>query len=330
LESENMKPQAIGIFSGGLDSMLAVEVLRRQGVEVLAVTFETPFFGSSRARESARVLGVPHTAVNITDEHVKIVRNPKFGYGRQMNPCMDCHALMFKKAGEILDQGGYDFLFSGEVLGQRPFSQNRQSLERVAEASGRSDIIVRPLSAFRLPPSGPEQKGWVVRSRLLGLRGRSRKPQMKLARQWGITGYPSPAGGCLLTDPIFSRRLRDLFENQASWNERDLHLLSLGRHLRMAPDQKVIVGRNREENEQLHALAGSADILIRATEHPGPTVLIPKDASQQTVEKAASVCLRYGDAPEGAPHPVEAHQGDRVWIIEARACAPRNTDEWII
>jgi tRNA-specific 2-thiouridylase len=325
-----MKKRAIGIFSGGLDSMLAVEVLRRQGLEVLAVTFETPFFGSARARESAQTLGVPHLVEEITNEHLEVVRNPQFGYGRQMNPCMDCHALMLRKAGEILDREGYDFLFSGEVLGQRPFSQNRQALERVAKASARAEIIIRPLSALCLPPSGPEQREWVDRSRLLDLRGRSRKRQMELAHRWGFSNYPSPAGGCLLTDPIYSRRLKDLFENQSTWTERDLRFLSLGRHLRISPDQKLVVGRNQAENERLQAMAGPEDMLVYAMNDPGPIVLVPHGAPASLLKKAASVCLRYGDAPNDSTQCLEVRQGEKRWGVEAQAVTSMETDRMLI
>jgi tRNA U34 2-thiouridine synthase MnmA/TrmU len=323
-------PRAIGIFSGGLDSMLAVEVIRRQGIEVLALTFETPFFSSQRARLSARNLGVPHRVMDITQEHLEIVQKPRFGRGRHMNPCMDCHALMFRKAGEVLEDEGYHFLFSGEVLGQRPFSQNRQALARVAEASGRPHLIVRPLSALHLPPSGPELRGWVDRSRLLGLRGRSRKPQMELAQRWGIREYPSPAGGCLLTDPGFSRRLSDLFENEKEWDVRDLHLLSVGRHLRVASNRKVIVGRNRGENERLEALARPEDVLIRCSDHPGPVVLVPRGGPEEVLLTAAAVCLRYGDAPDPGPHQVRFRKGSNQWVLEVKAADPGQTDTWMI
>jgi tRNA U34 2-thiouridine synthase MnmA/TrmU len=322
--------RAIGIFSGGLDSMLAVELLRRQGVEVLAVTFETPFFGSERARQSAQLLSVDHRVADITAEHLEVVLAPRFGRGRHMNPCKDCHALMFRKAGEILDREAYDFLFSGEVLGQRPFSQNPRALQEVARASGRPELIVRPLSALCLPPSGPEQRGLVDRSRLLGLRGRSRKPQMELARQWGLHSYPSPAGGCLLTDPSFSRRLADLLEREPVWTERDLRLLTLGRHLRPPSGGKMVVGRNERENGRLEEMAGPDDILLWAAEQPGPTLLIPHGGSPERVALGAGLCLRYGGTPEGAPRPVRARQGGREWLLEAAPCPPREAESWLI
>lgn len=322
--------RAIGIFSGGLDSMLAVELLRRQGVEVLALTFDTPFFGSQRAVDSARHLGVAHRVLDITQEHLHILKNPRFGLGKHMNPCMDCHALMFRKAGEIMETEGYDFLFSGEVLGQRPFSQNLRALQEVANASGLPDRILRPLSALRLPPSGPERAALVDRTRLLGLKGRSRKPQMELAAQWGIREFPSPAGGCLLTDPAFSNRLKDLWEKEQSWDVRDLKLLSLGRHLRVSPSRKILVGRNQSENERLASMATAEDLQLEALDYPGPLVLVPHGAAQELLELAASICLRYSDAPAQGLHTVRVKKGQLEWTLQARACSPHDTDLWII
>ena len=310
--------------------MLAVETVRRQGVDVLALAFHTPFFGFEKAKESAEQLKVPFRAVDITEEHLEIVRNPRFGLGRFMNPCMDCHALMFKKAGEILDEEGYDFLFSGEVLGQRPFSQNKRALSMVADASGRADIIVRPLSAKHLPASGPEKFGLIDRGGLLDFRGRSRKPQMATAREWEITTYPTPAGGCLLTDPTFSRRLSDLFENEQRWEIRDLKLLGSGRHLRIYPDRKIVVGRNKDENAWIKSLSGPEDILLDAQEFTGPTVIVPYGGPEDLVEISARVCLRYGDAPKDAVQKVCALKGDSRWTVEATAQPPEDTDRWLI
>lgn len=322
--------KAIGIFSGGLDSILAVEVLRHQGVKILALSFETLFFGSRRAVEAASSLGVDHRVMDITEEHLQILRNPLFGLGRHMNPCMDCHALMFKKAGEIMEKEGYDFLFSGEVLGQRPFSQNLRALQKVAHASGFPDKILRPLSALRLPPSGPEISGLVDRDKLLGLKGRSRKPQMELAARWGISRFPSPAGGCLLTDPGFSARLKDLWEKEEKWDVRDLKLLSLGRHLRVNPSRKLVVGRNQSENEKLASMATEEDFQLEALDYPSPLVIVPHGGPQELLELAASVCLRYSDAPAHGIHAVRVKQGELEWILQASPCNHYQTDQWII
>ncbi|MCK4272394.1 tRNA 4-thiouridine(8) synthase ThiI, partial [bacterium] len=252
----------IGLFSGGLDSILAVKVLQEQGIGIIGVTFTTPFFGAGRASEAARQLGMDHRILDITTEHLEMVRHPKNGYGRNMNPCIDCHAMMFRKAGEFMEREGADFLFSGEVLGERPMSQNRGSLVRVARESGYEPVILRPLSARLLPETLPEREGKVDRERLLDLQGRGRKRQMELAAFYGIQDYPAPAGGCLLTDPIFSRRLRDLFQHSDSVTVQDLELLKVGRHLRLDDGFKMVVGRNQSENKRLGELCAPDDLLL--------------------------------------------------------------------
>jgi tRNA U34 2-thiouridine synthase MnmA/TrmU len=210
--------KALCVFSGGLDSMLASELIRAQGIEVLALFFETPFFASPQARKSAESIALPIKVVDITDTHLEMLKNPRHGYGGHMNPCIDCHALMIRTAGEMLEQEGASFIITGEVMGQRPMSQNLKALSMVASESGFQKLILRPLSAKRLPITLPEEEGWVDRERLLGFSGRSRKPQMELAERLHITEYPSPAGGCLLTDEVFSRRLKDPLPNWL-WEE---------------------------------------------------------------------------------------------------------------
>ena len=221
---------ALGLLSGGLDSMLAVRLLQEQPqLRVEGVTFVTPFFGPEKARAAAAQLGITLHEIDITETHFAMLKNPKHGYGKNMNPCIDCHALMFREATKLLaslDLPG--FVFSGEVLGQRPMSQNRRSLGIVARESGTPDVIVRPLSAKLLPPTQPELEGMVDRDMLMELEGRTRKPQMAQAKKWGITDFPNPGGGCLLTDPPFSRRLKDLFDHQDpdTITRTDLELLS--------------------------------------------------------------------------------------------------------
>ena len=202
--------KALCVFSGGLDSMLAAELIRGQGIEVLALFFETPFFESRKARKSAESLKLPIEVVDISERHLAMVKNPKHGYGSHMNPCIDCHALMFRVAGEMLAEKKAFFVVSGEVLGQRPMSQNKQALATVASESGLHGLLLRPLSAKCLPETIPEEKGWVKREDLMDFQGRTRKPQIDLAAKRNITDYPSPAGGCLLTEKVFSRRLKDL------------------------------------------------------------------------------------------------------------------------
>ena len=287
--------KALCVFSGGLDSMLAAQLIRAQDVDVLALFFETPFFESRKAEKSARSLHLPFEVVDITSRHLDVVKNPKHGYGGHMNPCIDCHALMFKVAGELLGEKNADFVVSGEVLGQRPMSQNKRALALIASESGLGRLLVRPLSAKLLPVTIPEERGWVDRDRLMDFQGRSRKNQMELAEQFHIKDYPTPAGGCLLTEEVFSRRLKDLLSNQAHVEIREIELLKTGRHFRIGSNTKSIVGRNKKENETIQSLAGEKDILLTTTAAPGPTVLVAGEITRSELELAASITLAYSD-----------------------------------
>ena len=276
--------------------MLASELIRAQGIEVLALFFETPFFTSPQARKSAESMALPIKVVDITDTHLEILKNPKHGYGGHMNPCIDCHALMIRTAGEMLEQERASFIITGEVLGQRPMSQNLKALSMVASESGFQRVVLRPLSAKRLPLTLPEEKGWVDRERLMGFSGRSRKPQMELAERLGIAAYPSPAGGCLLTDEVFSRRLKDLLSASSHLALREIELLKLGRHFRIGPHTKLVVGRNEKENHTIHALSKETDLVLSTISVPGPTVLLLGDLTPQLEDLAASVTVSYSDA----------------------------------
>jgi tRNA-specific 2-thiouridylase len=291
--------KALAVFSGGLDSMLAVELVRAQGVDVLGFFFETPFFTSSKARRSAEVLHLPLKVVDLTELHLEVVKKPRYGYGENMNPCIDCHGLMLRKAGESLGEEEAHFIITGEVLGQRPMSQNLRSLSTVAAQSGYRERILRPLSAKLLPPTLPEERGWVSREKLMAFSGRSRKPQMELAGKFGITEYPSPAGGCLLTDPIFSKRLKDLFTFRPECSPREIEILKLGRHFRAGPRTKVVVGRNKKENEALLTLIEDSDLIIELDSIPGPVVLVMGDISREIEELAAALAVSYSDAKDG-------------------------------
>ena len=291
--------KALCIFSGGLDSMLAVELIRAQGIDILGLFFETPFFSSKKAGKSARKIGLSFKVVNITKRHLEIVKHPKHGYGNNMNPCIDCHALMFRIAGEMLEQEGAGFVFSGEVLGQRPMSQNKRSLSLIARESGLEGLLLRPLSAKKLPTTIPEKKGWVIRELLMNFQGRSRKPQIELAKKLNIDEYPSPAGGCLLTENVFARRLKDLLSVRHDPESREIKLLKLGRHFRIDKNTKVVVGRNKGENEALTALANDKDILLAPMSVPGPTVFVSGDYSNKFLELAAEITVAYSDAKVG-------------------------------
>ncbi|RJR24089.1 MAG: DUF814 domain-containing protein [Desulfobacteraceae bacterium] len=323
--------KALCVFSGGLDSLLTAELLRKQGIDVLAVFFETPFFKSDKAVISSARQGFPFTAVDITDRHLKIVKAPPHGYGSQMNPCIDCHALMFRVAGELLEKEKASFVATGEVLGQRPFSQNRNALSVVAAESGIPDLLLRPLSAKRLPLTLPEREGWVKRDLLLDLQGRSRKPQMELAKRFGITEYEAPAGGCILTDKTFSRRLRDLMESRNCRDEiRHIELLLVGRHLRTSPLFKIIVGRDHSENEKIRALAQEEDFVMTAEFFPGPTVLITGCAGEADLNLAASITLSYSDAEKGCISLVRMESGGQNTQITATALPRESFRNWMI
>ena len=291
--------RGLGLRSGGLDSMLSGLVLKDQGIDVTWVCFETPFFSAEKAHRASQITGIPLIVHSIFPIYLEMLKNPAAGYGQYMNPCMDCHALMFRLAGDIMKDKGFDFLFSGEVLGQRPMSQTFPSLRYVAKRSGMDGYIVRPLSAKRLPESIPEKEGLIDRERLLDLSGRSRKPQIRLAAQYGITSYPAPAGGCLLTDKGYSNRLRDLFDHQTAYTESELHLLKYGRHLRLNPHTKMIVGRTREENEWIiKFMDPTRDTVLKIMGYPGPTAIIPGgDVTEATLKQAAAICAGYSKAP---------------------------------
>jgi len=309
----------IGLLSGGLDSVLAARLLKDQGIRVIAVSFVTPFFGSEKAERAAEIIQIELRVVDITEVHLVMLKSPKHGYGKGMNPCIDCHTLMFHEAGKIMEEEGADFLFSGEVLGERPMSQNRQYLMVVARESGYEDLILRPLSARLLPKTLPEREGKVDRDRLLSISGRSRKPQMELAAYYGITEYQQPAGGCLLTSEGYVRKLRELMEYGGPLEVRDYQLLRCGRHFRLDTGEKVIVGRDQSENEKLLAVSGEADVILEVRDYPSPIALIPHGASEEVIAKAASICVRYSDAPANEEAVVVYRRGEEMHTLLVEA-----------
>jgi PP-loop superfamily ATP-utilizing enzyme len=325
------KVRALGLCSGGLDSILSAVVLRNQGIAVEWIAFETPFFSSDKARRASERLHIPLTVQNITTPYLEMLRDPPCGYGQNMNPCMDCHAMMFRLAGQVMADRGMDFLFSGEVLGQRPMSQTRSSLHYVEKHSGYRGIIVRPLSARLLEETLPEKQGLVNRERLLGLSGRSRKPQIHLAQEWGITDYPAPAGGCLLTEPVFSRRLKDLFDHQADCTENELHLLKYGRHIRLNPQVKIIVGRTLQDNTAILDLRDPLrDTMLKTVRIPGPVVLIPSDAGMDDVAQAASICAGYTKAAGQAPVDVDISSPTAARTLQVTPISPETIQDRLI
>ena len=318
-QPEKKAVRALGLCSGGLDSILAGLVLKQQDVDVAWITFETPFFSADKARAAAQQTGIPLIVREITPAYLEMLRNPPCGYGRYMNPCMDCHALMFRLAGEWMRHQGFDFLFSGEVVGQRPMSQTKSSLRYVEKHSGFDGYILRPLSARNLPATIPEQRGWVDRERLLDLSGRSRKPQIQLAAEFGITEYPTPAGGCLLTDPGYARRLKDLFAHQVQTSNQDLELLKHGRHFRLDASTKIIVGRTQKDNQRIEALHDDvADIHLKVKDFPGPFVAVRGRPSPEALHQAAAICAGYSKAAREAEVIVLASGPDGQQTLRVR------------
>jgi len=293
------KITAVALFSGGLDSILALKLIQEQGIEVKGVNFKTPFFGLDEAFVIAKDLDINLEIIDITEELLKILKKPKYGFGKNMNPCIDCHALMFKKAGEYMNKIRASFILSGEVLGERPMSQNRNSLSIIERESGLEGKILRPLSALLLAETIPEKEGLVERNKLLNISGRSRKRQMELATKMGIMDYPSPAGGCKLTEPSFSKRLRDLF-TQKSFSLEEVELLKLGRHFRLSRDIKLVVGRNKEENEQLQNFFQDGDFLFKAKNLKGPISLLRGvyRVNDGFIGKSCQITARYCDRNE--------------------------------
>jgi tRNA-specific 2-thiouridylase len=294
-----MKVRALGLMSGGLDSMLAARVLLDQGIEVRGITFQTPFFGPLGAQKAADQLGIVLLVVDIGEAHFEMLKKPQYGYGSQMNPCIDCHALMLKRAGRIMDEEGFDLLCTGEVLGQRPMSQRKDALRAVEKLSGYGGYILRPLSAKLLPETIPEREGKVDRQRLLDIRGRSRKRQMALAAHYSIEEYPGSGGGCMLTKAGFADRLRDLLATQEDVGLHEVELLKWGRQLRLPRGKRLVVGRVHGDNLQLQELAREEDLVLRVKGVPGPTGLITAMAEEQEVELAANVVAAYSDAETG-------------------------------
>lgn len=294
------KVKAISLLSGGLDSILATELVRRQGIQVVCFNVKTPFGipkkdGTSEANQAAAQLKVPLVVKSVDKEYIKMLRHPKHGYGKNLNPCVDCKIFILKQAKKYAKEIGADFLFTGEVLGERPMSQHGPALKTIAEEAGLKGKLLRPLSAKLLAETEAEKKGLINRSQLLSISGRGRKPQFELARQYGITVYPSPAGGCLLTCEEYSKKLWDLFEHKKRVSASDVALLRIGRHFRVGQN-KFIVGRNQIENQYLTASKAPGDFRFELPVIVGPVTLLQGPKTKASVETAAKLTAFYSDA----------------------------------
>lgn len=285
--------RALAMVSGGLDSILAAKLIKDQGIEVIGVCFKSHFFNEENAKKMTKQIGIPLEVVDFRKDHFEMVKNPKHGYGKNMNPCIDCHAMMMKYCGELLEKLNADFIITGEVLNQRPMSQNRSALDKVRNESGIGSKILRPLCAKNLAPTEMEENGLVDREKLLNIQGRSRKVQMELAKEWGIKEYPSPAGGCKLTEPNYSVRLKELLSYNQIPEERELGLLRIGRHFRITPKAKVISTRTQDEGEMIKGLLKEGDTILLVQDFNGSMVVIIGEASDEVISAAAKIAIRY-------------------------------------
>ena len=313
--------KAVALLSGGLDSNLSIRMMQEQGVQVEAIAVKTPFCDfdcgkgcGHRVQEVALELGIKLKTVYFGEDYLKMLKNPKYGYGSGMNPCIDCRSMMYSAAKEHMEKIGADFIITGEVLGQRPMSQNGNALKIIENETETNGKIVRPLSLRHLPITEAEKKGLIKREKLGDIKGRSRRSQLQLAKKFDISDPPNAAGGCLLTDPAFSIRIRDLYGHTKEGipDLNDIELLKIGRHFRLSDNTKLIVGRNKMENEILESLTLDDDIIIEVSNYVGPTCLLrskrqisssspPSPSSLQSakeIEIAASTALRYSDSPK--------------------------------
>ena len=320
------KLKGVALLSGGLDSSLAVRMMLEQGIEIEAVAIKTPFCDfdcgkgcGHRVKEVAMDLQIPLKTVYFGEEYLRMLKRPKFGFGSGMNPCIDCRSMMYNAAKDHMKKIGADFIVTGEVLFQRPMSQNHRALNIIEKETGTQGKVLRPLSAKSLPMIELENNGSIKRENLCNIVGRSRKNQLAMARKFGMEDPPNAAGGCLLTDPQFSRRIRDLMkylDKEKIPTMNDIELLKVGRHFRLSNVAKLIVGRNQNENDVMRSLALKDDIVIEAQEFPGPTcILRSKNYEYSLVEKSSRIGLRYSDSPRGLETNVKVMYRDQVSVI---------------
>jgi tRNA-specific 2-thiouridylase len=299
------KGRAFSLLSGGLDSLLATRLIMAQGIDVVGLHFITPFFGHEKKGQESRFIerwrnlcGIQARIIDVGDEYFEVVRNPRYGYGKNFNPCIDCKIFLFSKAKALMDEEKADFLVTGEVLGQRPMSQRKDTLRVVERDSGTDGVLLRPLCAKNLKPTRPELTGMVDREKLFDFSGRSRKPQMKLAEEMSLRDYPSPAGGCILTDPILANRIRKYFSGRQNSTVNEILLLQVGRHFQFPQGQHLVVGRREEENQRLIELRQVGDVFLKVLGIPGPLGLIRGKEDPGVFSLAASILARFSKARE--------------------------------
>ncbi len=296
LPPKNSKIKAVGLMSGGLDSTLAAKIIKDQGIEVYGMYCIQPWedgYPKPVSKRSAEAIGINFVPIVLDETYIDMLRNPKYGYGSAFNPCKDCHIHFFKLARQFMDEIGADFVFTGEVLGQRPMSQVKDALRVVEKGSGLEGLLLRPLSAKLLDATIPEERGWIDIEKMFDISGRSRKEQIKLAKNFGITEYPAPAGGCLLTDRNYGKRFKDALDfGYRDFN--DFVSLKWGRIFRLNDQFKVLIGRNVDENEELLKYAHEDDHIMSLKEKAGPVIVLKgKNPSNEILEKAASLVARF-------------------------------------
>ncbi len=328
--------RAVGLFSGGLDSSLAMCIVRDMGIDVSALHFYSGFrpgVDSARSKEeilsSGKELGVDVQILDVSRELLNCVLHPRFGYGSAMNPCLDCRLLMLREAGKFMKDINAKFIVTGEVLNQRPMSQYKRALEKLEKESGLTGLILRPISGKLLPETIPEKEGWIKREELLAISGRSRREQIALAREKGITGYSQPAGGCRLTDKNFSSKLTDLIQYRGEISVEDLDILKVGRHLRMSPQLKLVVGRNHAENSFLETYKRGR-WLLKTVDHKGTVALIEGKPSEEELKLACGITAGYSDGAGKATVRVCCEKDGELSEIPVEPLKREAISRWLI
>ncbi|MCW4054811.1 MAG: hypothetical protein NWE84_07845 [Candidatus Bathyarchaeota archaeon] len=290
--------KALGLLSGGLDSTLAVKIVLERGIDVEALNFVTPFClcrkGGCGAAEAAKTFNIPLKIIRGGTDYLRVIRKPKFGYGKNMNPCVDCRIFMLKKAKKYAKSIGAKFIFTGEVLGQRPMSQHRAALSIIERESGLEGKILRPLSAKLLPKTKAEEMGLIDKEQMMNISGRSRKRQIELTKRFNIAKYPCAGGGCLLTEKEFATKLKDLFEHKKRVTVRDVRLLKIGRHFRYGKN-KIVVGRNETENGALLRIKQKTEIYFEVPNCGSPSTLLQGPKTKKAIAIAAALTAFYSD-----------------------------------
>ncbi|MBW1839531.1 MAG: 7-cyano-7-deazaguanine synthase [Deltaproteobacteria bacterium] len=316
------KVKALILFSGGLDSILAAMLLKENGLEVTAITFVHPFASCEPAEEWAKKIGIKLVKKEVDDAYFRLIRQPKHGYGSNMNPCVDCKIYMMKRGQEYADKNGFDFIATGEVVGERPFSQVKSRLLQIEKEAGLPNRIVRPLSGKIMPETEAEEKGLIDREWMMDISGRGRDMQFKLAEKFKIKDFPTPSGGCLLTDPAYSIRLAELLDHKERLEWVDAEILKMGRHFRISED-KIVVGRREEENKKLEKIARKKNFTwMEVVDFVGPvTILLPyeRKPGKDLIKKAASLTVKYSDAPDNKEIDVTIMSGRLESVIKAKA-----------